>query len=68
MLEYYFSDQHTGIWAEVVIILMVQDSISDGVEESKAAFYYLTKIHHQHDSKNKAACLPEQGADVLQYT
>ena len=46
MLEYYFSYQHTDIWAEVVIILMVQDSISDGVEESKAAFYYLTKIHH----------------------
>ena len=41
MLESCFSDQRIIIWVEVFVILMVQDSISDGVE---ASFYTSTKI------------------------
>ena len=41
MLESCFSDQRIIIWVEVFVILMVQDSIGDGVE---ASFYTSTKI------------------------
>ncbi len=37
MLKYCFFDQHIIIWVEVFVILMVQDSIGDVVEASKAA-------------------------------